>query len=531
MRGYDLSWAETRRLASTSRLVLTFEVMMYLVHILLGFVAFVGSSAAASSQRLPNSDSLEALQSAVNQTYHELSIKLPQEIGEALAKGRRFEAEEIHRLINREKRRLLSTLAVEVLYDYSHLPLLLVKPMEPHQRVTALQHPQVESVTPALLFSTALSATDSSAQIGAGTMRQLGFNGASASVLVTDTGIDIQNIHPDFGVCTSVGTPGTCKLSSYLDLGNDYDLLDGSSHGTNVAGIIALTAPGARIHHVNIDCGSEDDPQCVRGALAMQGLNWAIQNQAEQNIVAHNMSWGSDGTCSYQSSMNAGISAGIAQIAASGNDFFTNRVSSPANCNGVFSVGRVNTAFGSWSVANSSNVYANLDFLAPGQSIDAAGTLGYSGTSMAAPHVTGVTAILQMPNQWDGIPPARIEEVMKWSGVPFLDPRVDLSFPLVNAYAARLLSVRVVNRDEVMFSLTPASPKSCGINCYSYPETTVTATYPEGYAMTGCLRLSTTSCRIEVRSDRSHRLLRREKMISMLTTFSAPRESFSNGFE
>jgi hypothetical protein len=486
-----------------------------------------------------------SLEAAIYAGHYELSIKLPPEINDALNKGIILNAEDIRRYIERDKREVLNSIDVEVLYDYDHLPVILVKPpAQDNIERAALAHEGVEAFRPPQFFETFISASESSAQIGAGLMRELGFDGTGASVLVTDSDLTINSLHPDFGQCTGFPNPsGTCKLQTYLNYGNDFDSSNNSvSHGTNVSGIVALTAPGVRIHHANIGCGTTTNPRCISGSQAMLALNWAIQNRSQYNIVAHNMSWGSSGSCTYSSAMAVGTAAGIVQVAAAGNDSTISKVQpvgSPANCTHVVSVGAVNTtqgALSNWRVASFSNASSALDFLAPGVSILAGhSSASMTGTSQASPHVTAVASILQAPNQWNLIPPANLESAMKRASTPFLDTRVNLSFPLVNAYRSRILTINIANPDGALYQMAPPAPKSCGANCFNYPEAAVSVTHPAGYFLTGCAKTSPTSCTLHINNSRTHRLLRISVLGALMSRIALPdREStivFQNGFE
>jgi len=101
--------------------------------------------------------------------------------------------------------------------------------------------------------------------------------------------------------------------------------------------------------------------------------------------------------------------AGIVTVAASGNDLFTDGISSPACTPGVVSVGAVSdykksnisytgkcadTTTASDKVACFSNSASFLTVLAPGAFISAAGYT-MAGTSQATPHATGAVAVLR----------------------------------------------------------------------------------------------------------------------------------------
>ena len=69
-----------------------------------------------------------------------------------------------------------------------------------------------------------------------------GFTGAGTAVAVLDTGLDYS--HADFGSCTSVGTPASCRVVANKEIAPDDGALDDNGHGTNVAAIVGGVAPG-----------------------------------------------------------------------------------------------------------------------------------------------------------------------------------------------------------------------------------------------------------------------------------------------
>jgi hypothetical protein len=119
------------------------------------------------------------------------------------------------------------------------------------------------------------------------------------------------------------------------------------------------------------------------------------------NVVATNNSWGGGGSStSLRSAIDAGGSAGILFVAAAGNESNDNDASPsyPASYTST-SIISVAATTRSNQLADFSNYGAtSVDLAAPGQSIYSTtpnnSYASYSGTSMAAPHVAGVVALL-----------------------------------------------------------------------------------------------------------------------------------------
>ncbi|MFD4869730.1 S8 family peptidase [Streptomyces sp. NPDC058412] len=122
------------------------------------------------------------------------------------------------------------------------------------------------------------------------------------------------------------------------------------------------------------------------------GLDW-VASHARQPAVL-NASLGGDRFEPVNTATAALFDRGVLPIVAAGNDNRDARLVSPASTRKAVTVGATNrddqeTDFSNWGEL--------LDLYAPGQDIISArrtgGSVSMSGTSMAAPHVTGVAAL------------------------------------------------------------------------------------------------------------------------------------------
>lgn len=302
----------------------------------------------------------------------------------------------------------------ETVADYSHLPMAKKRFRTRQTLERLLANPLVVAVYedrpiyPHLAYSLPF--------IGQPAVTGAGIAGSGASVAVIDTGINYTL--PAFGSCTAPGIPDGCRVAASVDVtGNNVTLnTDPAGHGTNVAGIVAGVAPGARIAAINAFAGGTSETSWV-----IAGINWAIANKATYNIGTLNMSLGDSSyntaPCAKASTnpfvvpINNLRNAGIIPVASSGNNGYTSGMANPACTPGVVSVGAVYDAnWGgpySWSsgctdtaasapdrIPCFSNSAYFLTMLAPGAFITAAG-IQMAGTSQAAPHAAAALAVLR----------------------------------------------------------------------------------------------------------------------------------------
>lgn len=247
--------------------------------------------------------------------------------------------------------------------------------------------------------------------------------GAGAVVAVLDTGIashsDLNaNILPgyDFIIDPTVAGDGGGRDADPSDPGDYAGGRSSSWHGTHVAGTVAAvtnngvgvagTAPEAKVVPVRVlGRGGGYDSDIADAVVWASGGNVsgvpANQNPAE--VI--NLSLGGGGACgnAMQSAINAAVGRGTTLVIAAGNSNANVSGFSPANCSNVIAVAS-NTSTGARS--SFSNYGAGITISAPGSGIVSTLNSGrttpgsesyasYDGTSMAAPHVAGVVALIQ----------------------------------------------------------------------------------------------------------------------------------------
>lgn len=217
-----------------------------------------------------------------------------------------------------------------------------------------------------------------------------GNKGYEVKVSILDTGIDYS--HPDLH--------GN-YVEGYDFVNEDSDPMDDNGHGTHVAGIIAAedngigvvgVAPEASLYAVKVL--DENGSGYVSDVIA--GIEWCINN----GIQIINMSFGSDlDSQALHDACDKAYERGILLVAAAGNDGNPpgkgDNVDYPARYDSVIAVAAtdINDERARWSSTG-----PQVELAAPGVNILST-YLGeeykeLSGTSMAAPHVTGVAALV-----------------------------------------------------------------------------------------------------------------------------------------
>lgn len=283
--------------------------------------------------------------------------------------------------------------------------------------------------------------------------------GRGIRVGVIDTGIDYT--HPDFGSCTQAQFfGGTCARvkGGYDWVDNDPDPTDENLHGTHVASIIGANgsvkgvAPDTSLYALRVldASGSGSSADIIRA------IEWATDPNNDGDFSDHldviNLSLGSPmGTADTADSVAAdnASAAGVIVVVAAGNagpDSET--IGSPGAARQAITVGAssLNDTVADFSsrgpVRSGDTIISKPDLVAPGVSICAALRAGasrttcgdddhtaLSGTSMAAPHIAGVAALLKQARPT--MSPAQAKLLLKASARSLRDS----SGETISAYA------------------------------------------------------------------------------------------------
>jgi subtilisin len=310
--------------------------------------------------------------------------------------------------------------------------------------------PQVNDIYEDKFLRVAQAQPPSVTLIAAPTAWQMGYNGGGKTIAILDTGVD--KTHQSLSgkvvseACYSTDDPGTedpgdeviplcpgnateseapgsgvnCAMSTSPDC----------AHGTSVAGVATAIAPGANLISIQVASLVNNADACeAAGAGAPciltspSDLDRGLERVYElattpgplfNNVASVNVSLAYPTfteNCDNGNSVKEWIdnlrSVGIATVVSAGNDAGivgqTNAIGFPACTSSAISVGATGdgVSLGANVVAPFSNSASFLSLLAPGYFTSAPVPGGVfsnvSGTSVAAPHVSGALAILK---QW-----------------------------------------------------------------------------------------------------------------------------------
>ncbi len=376
-------------------------------------------------------------------------------------------------------------------------------------------HPNVELVEQDQTISiqeTALARSENQATWGIDRIDQVtrpldtvyhyNYTGAGVNAFIIDTGI--RTDHVEF-----VGRikPGYNVAADATGVINATNVSDCNGHGTHVSGTVAGTvlgvAKGASIVPVRVlDCNGSGT---TSGVIA--GVNWVAASTLRPAVA--NLSLGGGYSSALNAAVAGAVSKGVTMVVAAGNSNVDACTSSPASEPTAITVGATDS---NDVRASYSNYGTCLDLFAPGSSITSAWYTAsnaaaiLSGTSMAAPHVTGtaVLALAANPNAT----PTDVASFLKTKGSMNQVTSAGTGSPNVLVYALAGAPGAVTQQVVAVKSLVSGSSKTgkswtagatVAIRDVStgaaVPNATVSGTFNPGGAKT-CVTGSTGSCKL-----------------------------------
>ena len=214
--------------------------------------------------------------------------------------------------------------------------------------------------------------------------------GSGIKIAVLDSGIDYT--HPDLNDNYKGG---------YDFINYDNDPMDDYGHGTKVAGVIAAednsfgivgVSPEASIYGVKV---IRNDGAGYLSSV-IQGIEWAIDN--DMDIIT--MSLGTQiPSISFENAVNNAYNSGVLVVASAGNlgGNTPDTVVYPAKYDSVIAVSAIDR---NNNLASFSSIGPAVELTAPGlfttSTLMGGNYSSFSGTSAAAPYVSGVAALLMV---------------------------------------------------------------------------------------------------------------------------------------
>jgi subtilisin family serine protease len=367
------------------------------------------------------------------------------------------------------------------------------------------RRPEVESITTDTIYivPTALppvpsSASADSAVINVPAVWSQGFYGQGIVVADLDSGVDVT--HPDLSGSYRGGT------NSWFDpYGQHATPTDATGHGTATTGIIVGgdgsgstigVAPGAKWIAAKIF----NDAGTATVTAIHQAMQWVLDpdgNPATADspqVVNNSWAYGNPGcNLQFQTDLQAMRAAGIIPVFAAGNYGPAAGSSvSPANYPEALAVGSTDntdtidpsTSVGPSACGEASTTYP--DVVAPGYDIYSADLHGFyqwgSGTSFAAPHVTGAIALLLSAQPGAG---ATAEAALESSAIDLGAPgtdnvyghgRVDVSRALEVLQAPPTTTTTTTTTVPATTTTTTTMPATTTVPATTTTSTTTTST-------------------------------------------------------
>ncbi|ADQ13935.1 S8 family serine peptidase [Halanaerobium hydrogeniformans] len=293
-------------------------------------------------------------------------------------------------------------------------------------------------------------------------------------VAVIDTGIELE--HEDLAARID-------REYAYNFISQNSNVSDGHGHGTHVSGTIgALTDNSLGVAGVSWageilplkalnDRGSGNVSDLAAAILYAAGLDDRAGNMEPVDIINLSLGTSSDSS-TLRNAINDAAAEGVILVAAAGNN--QGRINYPAAYENVIAVGAADQT---GELAYYSSYGPELDFIAPGGNDSNFGILSTyknnsyqesSGTSMAAPHISGLIALLLSDNN----SASEVKEILEQASIHlgFEEESDKIGYGLVNANFAlnRIDKIKIIVGERSGDSIEAAAETEISIKGGDY---------------------------------------------------------------
>jgi minor extracellular serine protease Vpr len=287
-------------------------------------------------------------------------------------------------------------------------------------------------------------------------------NGKGVTIAILDTGVDYN--HPDL-------KDNYIPIGSFDFVNNDSYPMDDNGHGTHCAGIIlgngnesdyryVGVAPGAKFYAFKVlnDTGAGNYSTYLAGMEAAVDLNRDGDTSDHVDIISLSFGTQTPGTPTDKLCQVADdiVDAGVVVVAAAGNLGTQGSITSPGCAQKVICVGasdkndKIAYFSSKGPVEWDGNYMVKPDVVAPGVSITSTcmggGYTTKQGTSMAAPHIAGVIALLLQTHP--NFSPKEIKDILKAAAV-------DLHYDSNTQGSGRIDLLNIFFNEDKLFIDTP----------------------------------------------------------------------------
>lgn len=229
-----------------------------------------------------------------------------------------------------------------------------------------------------------------------------------AKYVSMETNSEIKVAVVDSGVSSHSFLGNRITSDGYDFVDNDARPTDLKGHGTHVAGTIVDCTPNLNVKIIPVRVLDENG----EGSTSTVGIG--IRFAADHGAKVINLSLGGDHSNFIEDNIKYAINRGITVVVSAGNNH--GNIESlnycPAHIKNAICVGAIDS---NRKRASFSNVGNSLDVVAPGVGIvscvPGGGFRSMQGTSMAAPHISALAAMLKLMNP--SYTPLQIEQTIK----------------------------------------------------------------------------------------------------------------------